>query len=344
MFGRILVPLDGTKHSERAIPVAARIARASKGTVIFVGVVLPAVEFGTYSVEHTIPLKPGAFERREEAMTSYLASLSEVYASELVGINTETDLAIGAAASEIEAAARAEQADLIVLCSHGETGLKRWFFGSVTQHMAHHSPVPVLVLNEQAMEEENELQEMAHPLRILVPLDGSALAETALRPAVQLLTALGLPLQGELHLVRVVDLPSAYGRMKSQAHITDTMQEEARQEAERYMNIITERCKLEFAALGFHLQITSSVISNIDVAGTIVKEAEHYDLIALATHGRGGLRRLVMGSVAEQVLGVTKRPLLIIRLPHIHKTDQGLAEPNHVGAAEAELQDWVKML
>lgn len=352
MFQRIVVPLDGSKLAEGAIPVAARIARASEGTIIFVGVVLPAVEFGTYSVERTIPLKPGAFERREEAMTSYLTHLTDTYASELLGIKTETDLAVGAAAPEIDAVAHAEQADLIILCSHGETGLKRWFFGSVAQQLVRHSPVPVLVLSEQTTLLP-EKESTPHPLRILVPLDGSDRAEMALQPVVQLLIALEVPQPGELHLLRVVDLPSAYGRMKSQAHLTDTLLAEVRHEAEQYINAFTERTRWIFEQLGFHLQITSAVTTSTDVAATIVKEAESvgdtkhaggYDLIALATHGRGGLRRLVMGSVAEQVLGTTKLPLLIVRIPHTHTTDEEPSDDDQVEVAEVEMQSWVGLL
>lgn len=66
MFQRIFVPLDGSKQSEQAIPVAARIARASKGTIVFVHVVLPPVECGMSSAEHPFAFKPGGFRRREE--------------------------------------------------------------------------------------------------------------------------------------------------------------------------------------------------------------------------------------------------------------------------------------
>lgn len=150
MFERILVPLDGSKRSERAIPVAARIARATGGTIVFVEVVLPPVEFEIYSGDRTIELKPSAFQRREEAASSYLTSIPETYANELAGINTELDLTAGAASPETYEAARFEGIDLIVLCGHGETGLKRWALGSIAQEAVRHSPVPVLALNEHS--------------------------------------------------------------------------------------------------------------------------------------------------------------------------------------------------
>src|SRR5207302_10850467 len=112
-----------------------------------------------------------------------------------------------------------------------------------------------------------------HRLRVLVALDGSALAETALEPAAQLIAAFAAPFQSEVHLLRVVDLPSAYGKMKSQAHISDSMQEEARHEAEQYVKDMVDRLhEGPFAA--FKLNVTSSVEVNTDVARTIIKQTE----------------------------------------------------------------------
>src|SRR5689334_25324680 len=101
MFQRILVPLDGSALSEKAIPIAAWIARASGGTIIFVSVVLPPIEFGTYTPERTIPLKPGAFERREAEANTYLTNVIAAHTNELAGIATEIAVTAGAVSSEI---------------------------------------------------------------------------------------------------------------------------------------------------------------------------------------------------------------------------------------------------
>lgn len=343
MFKRILVPLDGSKQSEEAIPVAARIAHATGATIVFVEVVLPPVEFGTYTVNRTIPLKPGAFERREEAVASYLSSIPETYANELAGIQIELDVAAGAVSSEICEVTRLEGVDLIVLCSHGETGLKRWAFGSIAQEVVRHSPVQVLVINQD--DAHRPLLDATHPLRVLVPLDGSPLAEGAILPTAYLVTALTASLQNELHFLRVVDLPSAYGKMKSQAHISDLVHEEAKQEAEKYVQSVAERCATDFAS--FNLQVSSSVVDSTDVSRTIVQEAAQardvakstgYDLIALATHGRSGLRRLLMGSVTEHVLGETKLPMFIVRPGQARSENDS---PMEVEYTEVEVQSWV---
>ncbi len=148
MFQRILVPLDGTALSEKAIPAAAWIARASGGTIVFVNVVLPPVEFGTYSTERTFALKPSAFEQREVDATNYLTGILTTYANELAGIPTETEVTAGAP-SEVYTESRLEHVNLIVLSSKGEMGLKRWIFGSLAQEVVRRSHVPVLVLQEQ---------------------------------------------------------------------------------------------------------------------------------------------------------------------------------------------------
>jgi nucleotide-binding universal stress UspA family protein len=191
--------------------------------------------------------------------------------------------------------------------------------GSVAQEAVHHSPVPMLVLNEHRS--ALPTPDAAHPLRMLVALDESVQSETVLEPAVQLIAALAAPAWGVLHLLRIVDLPPAYGKLRSQAHISDSMQAEARHEAEAYLKVIVNRLYAETPA-DLELTITSSVAVSTDVAGTIIKTAEQaegkeslggYDLIAMATHGREGLQRLMMGSVTEHVLGATKLPLLMVR-------------------------------
>lgn len=316
MFERILVPLDGSKASERAIPVAAHIARTSGGTIVFVEVVLPPVGLGTYSGNRTFELKPSAFVRRKEVASSYLKSIPETYAVDLTNLNTELVVTAGAVSSEILDAARLNKIDLIVLCSHGETGLKRWIFGSVAQEAIRHSPVPVLILDEQG--EISPLLDVAHPLRVLVPLDGTLLAESVILPAASLVKALSASRQHELHIMRVVELPPAYGILKSQAHISDLVYEEVKQEAETYMKSVAERTTMALAGLNFH--VSSSVVDSTYVAETILQETAQarddatstgYDLIAMTTPRRSGLLRLVIGSVTEHVLSTTRLPLFI---------------------------------
>jgi nucleotide-binding universal stress UspA family protein len=337
MFERILVPLDGSDRAEQAIPVAARIARTSGGSIVFVRVVLPPVEFGTYAADGTVALEPGVFERQFTEATDYLAGLVTTYARELADVKVVTEAITGAVSPTIYTVARLEHVDLVIICSHAATGLKRWMFGSVAQEAVRRSPVPVLVLHENGM--LPVASETIHPLRTLVALDGSALAETALEPAVELASVLAPSAQAALHLLRVIDLPSVEGKIRNPIAIEydAIIRKDARHEAEIYLKEVTDRLRERLADV--KVTITSSHVISTDIAGTIIKQAEQedgYSLIAVTTHGRSGLRRLMMGSVTEHILRNTNLPLLVVR-PH-----KGSAQVQRGAELEQERVRWIQ--
>jgi nucleotide-binding universal stress UspA family protein len=323
MFQRILVPLDGSEHAERAIPVAARIARATGGALIFINVVFSPAEVGYYSFETLADMETGREKTRRAQAEDYLTyTVKTAYAHELVGIPTERDVEIGAAAPTIFATALLERVDLIVMCSRGETGLKRWVFGSVASDAVQRAPVPVLILHEEGVDllESTEGQ----LLRVLVPLDGTPLAEMALEPAIQFISALAAPKPAAIHLLRVVDVPSSSGKYKGFLDADAYMRKELQQEANEYLKQVKGKLHNMLGA-EYPLLVTSSVVINPSVAKEIVEVAEREEelkggctMIAMATHGRMGLHHLLMGSVTKQVLDHTDLPLLVI---HTHKQE-----------------------
>jgi len=133
MFQRILVPVDGSKRAERAIPVATRIARACGGAVILVRVVNAAIEFWPSLVGEPALLQ-SVVDEDQAAADEYLSGIKGT--SELAGIPLETQIVFGEVGSAILAVAESSQADLIVLCSHGYTGMTRWALGSVAEKVA----------------------------------------------------------------------------------------------------------------------------------------------------------------------------------------------------------------
>jgi nucleotide-binding universal stress UspA family protein len=340
MFQRIIVPLDGSNRAERAIPVAANLARASQGSIVFLRVVIPAHSVGFYGAEPAVGVVPTILETSIAEADHYLASVATIFRDYLKGIQIETEVETGSAASTILSAARWEHGDLIVLCSHGDTGLKRWLFNSIALQAARKSPVPVLIVNEHG--ESHPLENLTQPLNIMVPLDSSTLAETSLASIVQLITALKPTGQNRLHLLRVIDIPVVNGSMRGHVQLDPIIRERACTQAKTYLDMVSKRLQEEVQGK-VQLEITTSITVSPDVAGTIIRRAEECqcDMIAIATHGRGGLMRMLMGSVTERILGYTKLPLLIVR-PQEPIVEHGEAvDPM---ADEQELPSWVGLL
>ncbi len=247
--------------------------------------------------------------------------MTNAFASELAGIHVEQEVDTGATAATVFSIARVEHIDLMVLCSHGAHDLFHWIFKSIAREAVRHSPVPILVLKESG--DLFFASHQAQPLHILVPLDGSRLAEAVLQPALQLLTALATPGQGEMHLVQVVDLPSIEDKTLLRAYDIKQEQEHAVQEAENYLKEIAHRLS-ETMPVNSRPTITWELLVSKHVAHTLTEmvknlaedKPEHkYDLLAMATHGRTGFQLLRLGSVTEHLLGTTDLPLLIVRPP-----------------------------
>lgn len=301
MFQRILVPLDGSTRAEQAIPFAACIARATGGTVILLRVsnLVPDLEFRVLTLQDTF-----AAEADLEAAKQYLDEISR--RNDLANIRTETEAFLGSAAEIILDSAQTNQVDLIVLYSHGYTVPERWSLGSVAQKIVRHSPMPVLLIHEDNPKLAELKADTVHVIRALVTLDGSPFSETVLIPAMQLVAALNAPAQGVFHLVEVV------------------REQQALDKARTYLEAVTDNLN-NSSEITPKLQITSSVIASDDVAEAIVKAAESgegtgmsggFDLIAMATHGRGASLRWMLGSVTDRVLHTTRLPILIVRPQH----------------------------
>lgn len=322
MFQRVLVPLDGSSRAEQALPVAARIVRASGGKVVLLRVANLTTEFETYSSAGPAAIQTAAVTILEAAR-NYLQG--KAGSSNLAGVQTETEAILGQEAAAILSAVDTHHIDLIAMCSHGYTGMTRWIIGSVAEKVAHRSPVPVLMLREGGPTLANQHPPVRRSLRALVPLDGSAQAITAIVPAAQLIGALSAPAQGILHLTQVVIPPVA-------GHISYSEREAILQGAREYLSSTVEAIRegsIAGSVTGLKLSLTWSVTIDDDIAGGIIRVAESgveaegaekfgpCDVIAMATHGYGDSQQWVMGSITDRVLQATRLPLLIVRPPKV---------------------------
>lgn len=312
MFQHILVPLDGSTRAERALPVAARLARATGGTLILARVVDIQYRIGWQAAD--VPID---FDRlltaEQEAASSYLAKTAHV--NELAGLNVIIETAEGRADEAILAIAQEQGADLIIMSSHGYIGLKKLALGSIAQHIERHSHIPVLILRDETNATERILQRETQSIRVIVPLDGHPQAEQILPAAAALSIALSAPERGAIHLALVIP------GLNQQELVSIGEYNRALRDARAYLASVVQRLQQD-EQIAQHLVIATSVSQRSSIsealAAFVAKGADpegtgHYDVIAMATHGREGLDRLLHTSITEQVLDATKVPALVIK-------------------------------
>jgi nucleotide-binding universal stress UspA family protein len=160
MFRHILVPLDGSTRAEQALPLAARIAHFSDGTITLLRIVIPPLYVDAPSPQ------PVPYEVMAEDIATAKDYLTHVLAAEsLQGVRVNTEVRAGMPAQEIVEFAQAQPMDLIVMCSHGD-GLTQLIRGSVAQKVVRHSSIPVFVLHEEGLAAIAQPGALARPLRI----------------------------------------------------------------------------------------------------------------------------------------------------------------------------------
>lgn len=320
MFQRILVPVDGSVRAEQALPVAAHLARATGGTIILLRVVSIPSDFQVYSTV-TPDVVQASLDAAQEEARSYLDGLANHLVLAGLPLQKEVVAGVNQTATVILSIVSERKIDLVVLCSHGYTGFKRWVLGSVAEKVVHLSPVPVLLLREGGVVPIGSQAQRHDVVRALVPLDGSAEAKAALAPAASLVVALAAPGKGALHLIRVAIEPPGHT-------FNPERQQAALARARRYLISTVEHIREGLVApsiASLNLSLTWSVVPDGDVASSIINMAEtgedaegagtagRCDLIVMATHGYSGLQHWAMGSVTERVLRATKLPMLIVR-------------------------------
>lgn len=195
--------------------------------------------------------------------------------------------------------AQGSDVDLIVMSSHGRSGLSRWRYGSVAAKVLRQAPCAMLVI---PAETETELFTFG---RILVPLDGSEMAEQALEPAMAIARAAA----AELVLLRVVALPYIAVEFLSTERNIEQIEAEASREASAYLQHLKESLAGEH-----HILIRTETIIGpaADAISDYVNE-NNVDIIVMSSHGRSGILLWTYGSVAEKVLLGTDCATMIIR-------------------------------
>lgn len=310
MYRSILVPLDGSTFAEHALPYALAIARRCGAKLRLVTVSTPLAE------AYVEGLYFSAVELEQEITQRHQTYL-EATATKLRP-KTQTEISIEVKHGEVaptlaEMVSRGE-ADLVVLATHGRGAIGRFWLGSVADEMVRQTNAPLLLVRPNA--ENVDLSREPDLGRIVLPLDGSEHAEQILEHAVRVAK---LQPGAEIILVRAIhsvlpaeatpDVPKAEREARSLLHQVESLQAKLSEDAEVYLKDIA--AKLD----GRGVKVWTHVLVEDQPAAAILHEADAQNagLIAMETHGRSELSRLVRGSVTDKVIRGSHIPVLIHR-------------------------------
>jgi nucleotide-binding universal stress UspA family protein len=299
MLSSILVPLDGSPFSARALPVAAAMARRTGARLHVVTVLDPSAYVPFVPGEVLVPvMDTEALAARRTADEAAIRAEAERLRAE--GVHAEGRLLEGTVVEALAEGALAVHADLVVMTTHGRSGLERLWLGSVATSFLQRAPCPVYLVRPEG-------PAPAEPLptgEMLVPLDGSPFADSMLPRAADFAKSLGLSLR-----LFTVAIPHAVpmAPFGTEALLADES-DLTRQEHDA-------RERLEALARAMPVPCTVSVATDMTATRAIVDEAARPEvgLVAMATHGRTGIARLVLGNVADSVLRSAPKPMLVYR-------------------------------
>lgn len=287
MYKRILVPLDGSVLSERVLPLARQLAQSFGSIIDLIYVVQqPSEEIS----EEVTP-------QDEENGNDYLGKIAKSISADIEGIKAEYSVQTGYPASMIIEQAESQDKTLILMSTHGYSGLQRLLLGSVAGKVVQASKTPVLLVPAGAQNAEGQLVEFK---RVIVPLDGSKLAECVLPFVINLCKLLDM----ELILVRAYhpNFPGSSIRMHDVSQIVhDSAENYVKEKVQQLQNKGLKKVSYKVLRGLPAEQITDFAI-----------ETEN-SLTAMSTHGRHGIGRWMLGSVTDAVIHCSEEPVLVFR-------------------------------
>lgn len=289
MYAKIIVPLDGSQLSEAALDYSKSLAASSGANLT----VLHVCRSGEHQY---LSMHRGYTERIVEKLTNEF---------QRVGAKSheiESAVSVGDPASEILRFSEEQQASLIIMSTHGHSGLGKWAMGGVSDKVVRHSSVPVLMV--RAMVPRPRSKDM------LVLLDGTQLSEQVLPHAKNYAETFGMGLT----LLRVFDppyilsdYPEGTAKLTWQEHV-DQITSAHRRECAGYLEEIANQLRGE----GLKVKV-KVLLGKADEQIVEYLDQAEFDLVSLSTHGRAGIRRWALGSIAEKILHASSTPVLLVR-------------------------------
>ncbi len=303
LFSKILVPIDFSEPSDEALGYALFLARASGAGIHLLNVVEP---IPTYSGFQEMPIVFSETQTAERCREE-LAKVADKYRSADLSVTSEVTL--GPAADGIAAKAGTWPADLIVIATHGYTGLKHVLLGSVAEKIVRYAPCPVLVIRRKEEKTKGGVETGGHetpfsvPIQLLVPTDFSPRSVYALRYAARFARQIG----GQITLVHCVNITPGDAPILQAEYDLSVLTEVCADAARRELS--------QQAASECHAAILRDSV--ILYGAPLAKLPEfarkgHFDLIICATRGYTGLKHLLLGSTAEGIVRHAPCPVLVV--------------------------------
>ena len=299
MYSKILVPLDGSQTAEKALPYARYLASKFKVPVELLAVV-DIAEVASHMASEKARFLDTIIDDAVRRLTSYLGGVATTFA----GTDVRCWVEKGKAEDTIIEKAATDKAMLITMATHGRSGLNRFLLGSVAEKVLRGMVNPLLLIRTT---EEATSEGEAMLKAIIVPLDGSELAEGVLPLAAGMAKKLDL----EIELFRTYHIPyNVYGGEEGfYAGNYEEMLAGVRDEAAQYLD--KKAAELKNLGIAKVTCVTKEGLAADEII--LLGQKTPDNLIAMSSHGRSGVKRWVLGSVAEAVVRHCGDPVLITR-------------------------------
>ncbi|WP_342824528.1 universal stress protein [Candidatus Lucifugimonas marina] len=317
MFKKILVPLDGSEHSRKIVGWATGLAGALEAEVTLLSVIDPEEieileattrEIGEVTEDGTTKKAIRTPSDVIDDAISQAESDLQVEAEKIrsKGVVAKISVGAGSPAEVIVSEAHAREIDVIAMATRRESALARGVLGSVTDRVLHSTSTPLFTLYPGEIHDFDDTS--GGPAKVIVPLDGSALSESAIQPAIEIAKASN----AEIVFMEVLRLPFfgvgvagiEYG---GGDYAGDFGIDQQKKEITDYLSEFVANAKASGLA-------ASASVRSGSPSQQIVEEASETEnsIVVMGSHGSGGLKRWVVGSVADKVIRSAGRPVLVI--------------------------------
>jgi len=299
MYTKMLIPLDGSKTAEKVLPFARVLAENLKLPIELLGVVDIGAMAAHIAADKARYLD-ALIAEGERSSSDYLRGI----AAKFPGLSVKCTVERGKPAEAIIERAATDKGTLITMATHGRSGINRWLLGSIAEKVLRGTGNPLFLV--RANETTGMTDGKVTMKSIIVPLDGSTLAESVLPTVAAVAKVLDL----EVILCRAFELPpSAYYGAESYLPDYDALKEQVKDEARSYLDGKAEALREKGLT-----KVATELLEGAGAEEIIAYARAHPDsLVAMCTHGRSGVKRWVLGSVTEKVVRHSGDPVLVVR-------------------------------